>query len=263
MPAYLDTIIAAHRAGAATDGRDLEELLEVAVTSATVRPFRSAIDEAAARQGMAVISEIKRRSPSKGDLDATLDPSAVAAEYEAGGASCLSVLTDAEFFGGSAEDLVAAREACSLPVLRKDFSVSRLDVVDARLMGADAVLLIAAALSDREMADFLDLARRCSLTPLVEVHDEHELTRAVELGADVIGVNQRDLHTFQVDHQRALRLGERMPAHVTAVAESGIQGPEDVRRLAEAGYRAVLVGELLVRSGDRRAAVAELLGVGA
>ncbi len=263
MPAYLDTIIAAHRAASSADGRDLEELLERAGSSGAPRPFCSAINQAASRQGMAVISEIKRRSPSKGVLDPTLDPVTVAKEYEAGGATCLSVLTDVEFFGGSSEDLGAARAACSLPVLRKDFTVSPHDVVDARLMGADAVLLIVAALDDSELALFLDLARRCDLASLVEVHDEIELARAADAGAQVVGVNQRDLHTFEVDHRRALRLGEVMPDHVTAVAESGIQGPDDVRRLADAGYQAVLVGELLVRSGDRRSAVAELLGAGA
>ena len=262
MPAYLDTIVAAHRAAVADDRRHLDEVLEQVGRTGAVRPFRRAIAEAATGQGIAVISEIKRRSPSKGDLDPTLDPASVAKEYEAGGAACLSVLTDGEFFGGSADDLARARGACALPVLRKDFTVSPLDVCDARLMGADAVLLIVAALSDEELASFLALSGRCSLTALVEVHDEIELQRAVNLGAEVIGVNQRDLHTFEVDHRRALRMGDLMPAHVTAVAESGIEGPADVRRLAEAGYQAVLVGERLVRSGDRRGAVADLLGAG-
>ena len=263
MPAYLDTIVTAHRAAVADDRRHLDEVLEQVDRAGAVRPFPGAIAEAAARHGMAVISEIKRRSPSKGDLDPTLDPESVAVEYEAGGAACLSVLTDAEFFGGGPDDLAAARAACSLPVLRKDFTVSPLDVCDARLMGADAVLLIVAALSDEELASFLGLSRRCSLTALVEVHDEIELQRAVDVGAEVIGVNQRDLRTFEVDHRRALRIGDLMPAHVTAVAESGIEGPADVRRLADAGYQAVLVGERLVRSGDRRGAVADLLGAGA
>ncbi len=235
-------------------------MVDRAVAGPPARPFRTAITEAAARQGMAVISEIKRRSPSKGDLDPLLDPSSVAQEYEAGGASCLSVLTDLEFFGGSAEDLAAARSACSLPVLRKDFTVSPFDVVAARLMGADAVLLIAAALSDTELGSFLELANRVGLAALVEVHDGDELSRAVDVGAELIGVNQRDLRTFEVDHRRALRLGAAMPDQVTPVAESGIRGREDVRRLGEAGYQAVLVGELLVDSGDRRAAVAGLLG---
>lgn len=261
MPAYLDTIITAHRTAAAWDRRGLDELLEQAAACRPVRSFRGAIVDGAASQGMAVIAEIKRRSPSKGALDPELDPVTVAKEYEAGGATCLSVLTDAEFFGGSDQDLGVARVACSLPVLRKDFTVDPRDVVDARLMGADAVLLIVAALADTELRTFLELARRCSLTALVEVHDRLELDRAIEAGAEVIGVNQRDLRTFAVDHQRALQLGAEIPGHVTAVAESGIQGPDDVRRLADAGYQAVLVGELLMRSGDRRAAVAELLGV--
>jgi indole-3-glycerol phosphate synthase len=209
---------------------------------------------------MAVISEIKRRSPSKGDLDADLDPAAVAADYQAGGAACLSVLTDQEFFGGAAQDLQAARDACALPVLRKDFTVSGLDVCDARTMGADAVLLIVAALSDTELVSFLDLATELSLSALVEVHDELELKRATGAGARLIGVNQRDLHTFEVDHRRALNLGELMPPEALAVAESGVHTRQDVVSLAGAGYAAVLVGEALVRSGDRRAAVADLLG---
>jgi indole-3-glycerol phosphate synthase len=261
MPAYLQTIIAAHRAAAAGDDRRLDEVLDEVADVGPVRPFRTAITEGAAREGMALIAEIKRRSPSKGDLDPTLDPVAVAKEYEAGGATCLSVLTDVDFFGGSVADLQSARSACGLPVLRKDFTVSALDVCDARLMGADAVLLIVAALADTELASLIDLALTCSLTPLVEVHDDLELQRAVAAGAEVIGVNQRDLRTFEVDHQRALRLGEAMPAGITAVAESGIEGPDDVRRLADAGYQGVLVGERLVRSGDRRSAVETLLGV--
>jgi indole-3-glycerol phosphate synthase len=209
---------------------------------------------------MAVISEIKRRSPSKGDLDPTLDPVAVARDYEAGGASCVSVLTDEVFFGGSRADLIAARAACALPVLRKDFTVGPLDVCDARIMGADAVLLIVAALADGELADLLSLARDLDLAPLVEVHDEPELDRALAVGADLIGVNQRDLRTFEVDRVRALRMGERMPDGVVAVAESGIRDAADVERLAAAGYTAVLVGETLVRSADRSSAVDGLLG---
>jgi indole-3-glycerol phosphate synthase len=259
MPAYLDKIIAAHRAEASFDHRDVEELVERAVAAPPPRSFVGAIEKASAQRRMAVISEIKRRSPSKGDLDPTLDPAVVAVDYELGGATCLSVLTDREFFGGSVEDLRLAREACALPVLRKDFTVSGRDVCDARLMGADAVLLIVAALTDDELADFLSVARRCSLAALVEVHDAVELHRALDAGADVIGVNQRDLRTFEVDHHRALTLGAAIPTEICRVAESGIKGGEDVRRLAEAGYQAVLVGETLVRSGDRRAAVGQLL----
>jgi indole-3-glycerol phosphate synthase len=263
MPAYLETIVAAHRADAALDRRDLDEAVELAAKAVPARAFVEAVRAGAERRGMAVISEIKRRSPSKGDLDLGLDPSELAVDYEAGGAACLSVLTDQQFFGGSAEDLRAARAASSLPVLRKDFTVSALDVCDARVMGADAVLLIVAALSDPELSSFLELSRRCRLTALVEVHDEVELKRALDAGADMIGVNQRDLRTFEVDHQRALKVGGLIPDGVVAVAESGIRGGGDVRRLVEAGYLGVLVGETLVRSADRRAAVAQLLETGA
>ncbi len=262
MPAYLDSILAAHRADAAKDHRDLDAAVEAAEAAGPVRSFDGAIRTVSARDGMAVISEVKRRSPSKGDLDPDLDPAAVAAEYEAGGAACLSVLTDHEFFGGSAADLGSARSACSLPVLRKDFTVSALDVCDARSMGADAVLLIVAALTDRELESLLLLADRLSLTALVEVHDEPELRRALRAGARMIGVNQRDLRTFEVDRDRGLALGASIPADVVAVAESGIANADDVASLAGAGYRAVLVGEALIRSPDRRAAIGELLGTG-
>lgn len=260
MGAYLETIVAAHRAAAAGDGRDLDEAEERARRAPPPRPFADGLLRAAGRDGIAVIAEVKRRSPSNGDLDPDLDPGAVAKEYEAGGAAALSVLTDAAYFGGSPEDLRASREASALPVLRKDFTVSRLDVCDARSMGADAVLLIAAALSDAELAAFRRLADACGLAALVEVHDRVELERALACGATLVGVNQRDLRTFEVDHRRALDLAAAVPDGVLAVAESGIRGPEDVRRLAGAGYRAVLVGESLLRAADRRAAVAELCG---
>ncbi len=260
MPAYLETIVAAHRQEAAADHRDLAVARAEAAAAGPVRSFASALRTAHQRDGMAVISEIKRRSPSRGDLDLALDPAQVAADYQAGGAACLSVLTDQAFFGGGPDDLRAARAACSLPVLRKDFTVSPLDVCDARSMGADAVLLIAAALDDDQLASFIELADSLSLTALVEVHDEDELVRALAAGATVIGVNQRDLHTFEVDRRRAVALAAAIPDGVVAVAESGISDADDVAALAAAGYHAVLVGEALVRAGDRRAAVAGLLG---
>ena len=266
MPAYLDSILVAHRAAAAVDGRDpgraADEARALAARDGSVgrRDFTSALVAGREARGMAVISEIKRRSPSKGDLDPALDPARVAAEYEAGGAVCLSVLTDEAFFGGSRADLVAARSACGLPVLRKDFTVGPLDVCDARSMGADAVLLIVAALDDTELAALLGLARDLGLAPLVEVHDESELERALAVGADLVGVNQRDLRTFSVDHGRACTLAARIPPEVTAVAESGIRDAADARRLAEAGYDAILVGETLVRAGDRVAQLRELVG---
>lgn len=227
---------------------------------APARGFRAALEAVAASGGIAVISEIKRRSPSKGDLAPGLDPAELARQYERGGAACLSVLTDVEFFGGSVDDLVTARNACSLPVLRKDFTVSARDVCDARIMGADCVLLIAAALDQAELESFLKLARAIEFDALVEIHDETELERAIDAGADLIGVNQRDLVTFAVDTDRAVRMAPQMPAGVVRVAESGITGPSDAAILAEAGYHAVLVGEHLVTSGDPEAGVAALRG---
>jgi len=266
MPAYLESILAAHRADAAADDRDpttaIAEARELVRAEGRIsrRDFVGALVTGRAERGMAVISEIKRRSPSKGDLDPTLDPATVAKEYESGGASCLSVLTDGAFFGGSPADLVAARDACTIPVLRKDFTVGPLDVCDARTMGADAVLLIVAAMDDDDLGSLMALADDLGLAALVEVHDEAELDRALAAGAGLIGVNQRDLRTFEVDRARALRMGERMPEGVIAVAESGIRDAADVERLAGAGYTAVLVGETLVRSADRRSAVDGLLG---
>ena len=225
---------------------------------APARGFRAALEMVAASGDIAVISEIKRRSPSKGDLAPGLDPVELAQQYERGGAVCLSVLTDVDFFGGSIEDLVAARAACSLPVLRKDFTVSARDVCDARIMGADCVLLIAAALDQAELESFLKLAHAIGFDALVEIHDEAELDRAVAAGADLIGVNQRDLVTFAVDTDRAVRMAPQMPTGVVRVAESGITGPADAAVLAGAGYHAVLVGEHLVTSGDPEGGVAAL-----
>jgi indole-3-glycerol phosphate synthase len=252
---YLDAILDAHRARVAADGRDLETLLDLTRGMEPVRGFRRAIR---ATEGLAVISEIKRRSPSKGDLNVGLDPSTWAQAYQAGGATCLSVLTDEAHFGGSAADLDAARRAVSLPVIRKDFTVAPIDVVDARLMGADCVLLIVAALDDAELRDFHDLARELGLDALVETHDEAEVERALAVGASMIGVNQRDLVTFEVDTARAVRVGASLPPDVVRVAESGVNGARDATVLREAGYDAVLVGEALVRSGDPAAAVAAL-----
>ena len=224
---------------------------------APCRGFIAAI-EAVDEADIAVIAEVKRRSPSKGLLRPDLDPATLAAAYAEGGATCLSVLTDEESFGGSAADLAAARTASGLPVLRKDFTVDPRDVCDARLMGADCVLLIAAVLDAREMAVCLATADDIRIDALVEVHDEEELDSALALGATMVGVNQRDLYTFQVDHARAVRMAAGVPRGVVAVAESGVRGPDDARALREAGYRAVLVGEHLVTADDPEAAVREL-----
>jgi len=256
---YLDGIVALHRQRASTDPRSRDDALDAARQAPAPRPFRQAL---AAATGVALIAEVKRRSPSKGDLAPGLDPTTLAAQYEAGGATCLSVLTDEAHFGGSAADLASARSAVGLPVLRKDFTVDEIDVCDARLMGADAVLLIVAALDDGELRAFAQLAGELDLAALVEVHDAAEVEQALAAGADLIGVNQRDLMTFAVDTERALDLAAALPAGVVRVAESGITGPADVLVLAEAGYDAVLVGENLVTSGDPTAATAGLVDAG-
>jgi indole-3-glycerol phosphate synthase len=256
MPSYLADILAAHRARAAADDRAVDALFERAAASAAPKDFAAGLQGS----GLACIAEIKRRSPSKGDLDPGLQPDLVAKEYAAGGAACLSVLTDEEFFGGSADDLASARRACGLPVLRKDFTVQEADVADARMMGADAVLLIAAALSDDELRRFRTRADELGLAALVEVHDDEELGRALAAGARIVGVNQRDLRTFAVDQDRARVLAAHIPADVVAVAESGIRDAGDAQRLADAGYDAILVGETLVRASDRGAVLRGLVG---
>lgn len=258
MATYLDRILAAHRAAAAADRRRLDDLVDDARAMPATRGFRRALADVAAAGDVAVVAEVKRRSPSKGVLHDDLDPGGTAKAYEAGGAACVSVLTDVEFFGGSPDDLRAARAAVAVPVLRKDFTVDPRDVVDARRMGADCVLLIAAALDDAELADCHALAVDLGMDALVEVHDEAEAERALAVGATLVGVNQRDLVTFEVDTARAVRVAPTLPDGVVRVAESGIAGPDDAAVLADAGYHAVLVGEHLVRSGDPRAAVAAL-----
>jgi indole-3-glycerol phosphate synthase len=259
MSTYLSAIVASHRAAAARDRRDLASLIAAALDTAPPVPFAAAL-AARSATGLGVVAEVKRRSPSKGDLAPDLDPARLAADYGRGGATCLSVLTDVEYFGGSVEDLRAARAACPLPVLRKDFTVAPADVCDARLMGADAVLLIVAALGAGELGELAELAARLGLDALVEVHDEEELDVALHAGATLVGVNQRDLTTFAVDVHRAVRMAGSIPDGVVAVAESGVRDAADARRLAAAGFDAVLVGETLVRSADPAAAVASLAG---
>jgi indole-3-glycerol phosphate synthase len=262
MPSYLADILASHRAAARDDRRDPDELAEQVQEATRTGTLAVPRDFAAALRapGLSCIAEVKRRSPSKGDLDPDLQPDLLAKEYEAGGASCLSVLTDEQYFGGSVSDLQTARQASDLPVLRKDFTVAEVDVIDARRMGADAVLLIAAALDDEELTRFLARAVALGLAALVEVHDEEELDRALAAGALLVGVNQRDLRTFVVDHERAGAMAARIPSDVVAVAESGIRDGDDARRLADAGFDAILVGETLVKASDRAAALRTLIG---
>lgn len=252
---YLDKIIDAHRRRAMADARDWRaRSINVAPP-----PFETALRDHRPL-GNAVIAEIKRESPSKGVLHPSLDPVEMARLYRDGGASAISVLTDVEHFGGSADDLRAAREAVGLPILRKDFTVSRNDVLDTAEMGASCVLLIVAALSRSELAEFLSIARDVGLDALVEVHDEIEASLAVDLGASMIGVNQRDLHTFQVDTERAERVVASLPSSVVRVAESGFSSAAAVERAATAGFDAVLVGETFVVSDHPADAVRGFVG---
>ncbi len=235
-----------------------------ALSMPSPRQFEDALR---ACDGLAVIAEIKRRSPSRGAIQEQLDPAAVAREYAAGGAACLSVLTDHEFFGGSPSDLFEARQAVDLPVLRKDFTICPADVLEARIMGADAVLIIVAALTDSELGSLLELATEIDLAALVEIHDDVDLKRALHACSTtttsvMIGVNQRDLASFEIQPEKARSLTAQIPAHMTKIAESGVQGPEDAIQLADLGFDAILVGEYLVTSANRSLAVAGLTAAG-
>jgi len=252
---YLDDIVAWHRQRALNDTRSFTDLLSEAKSCVSTRGFASSIRET---PHLAVIAEIKRKSPSKGDLNASLNPAELALQYQLGGASCLSVLTDTNHFGGSVADLQNARGACSVPVIRKDFTVDARDICDARIMGADCVLLIAAILSAAEMSSYLELCREVDIDALVEVHDEAELELAMSAGATMVGVNQRDLVTFAVDQARAVRMAPLIPDNVVRVAESGVRGRDDAIALRAAGYDAILVGEHLVTSPNPEAALTEL-----
>jgi indole-3-glycerol phosphate synthase len=208
-----------------------------------------------------VIAEVKRRSPSKGDLAPIADPAALAQGYAAGGAAAISVLTEERRFGGSLDDLRAVRAAVDVPLLRKDFVVEPYQLLEARAAGADLVLLIVAALSDETLRRLHDEAGELGLTVLVEVHDEAETERAVALGAELIGINARDLKTLAVDTGVFGRLAPLVPRDRVLVAESGITGPEDVAARVAEGARVVLVGEALVRDGDPEGAVRRMTGV--
>ena len=223
-----------------------------------------AIDAYAAlrKPGVAVIAEVKRASPSKGALADIPDPAELAGEYAAGGARCISVLTEGRWFGGSLDDLAAVRAAVGVPVLRKDFVVSSYQVHEARAHGADLVLLIVAALEQNVLVGLLERIESLGMTALVEVHNEEEADRALEAGAQVIGVNARDLRTLEVDRSVFERIAPGLPGKVVKIAESGVRGPHDLIRYASAGADAVLVGEGLVTKKSPRDAVAELVNAG-
>jgi len=218
------------------------------------RDFRQAL----AARTPAIIAEVKKASPSKGLLAADFDPARIAADYQRGGAAAVSVLTDGPYFQGSLADLETARAAVALPVLRKDFTIARAQVAEAAAHGADAILLIAAILGEREIREFREEAARFGMAALVEVHNRRELDVAAAAGADLIGVNNRDLTTFAVTLETSLELAEHMPAGALLVSESGIHGPADIATLRAAGYSAFLVGEHLMKSGDPAAALREL-----
>jgi indole-3-glycerol phosphate synthase len=213
--------------------------------------------------GVAVIAEVKRSSPSKGHLAAITDPAGLAADYEAGGAHCISVLTEERRFGGTLDDLRAVRAAVDVAVLRKDFIVSSYQLWEARAAGADLALLIVAALEQPALVSLVERAESIGLTPLVEVHDGIEAARAVDAGARIIGINARDLHTLQVDRATFAAVAPLVPAGIVKVAESGVRGPHDLIAYANAGADAVLVGEALVSGGNARGAVADLVTAGA
>jgi len=254
---YLESIVAQHRAAAARDDRSTSELIARCQRLERTRGFASRL-RSDSRSALAVIAEVKRKSPSKGDLWGSRPIAPLVQAYVEGGASCLSVLTDVDHFGGSPVDLTEARSLTSLPVLRKDFTVSLNDVVDARLMGADCVLLIAAVLSAAEMADMVGVARDVGIDVLIETHDEEEVERSLDLGVEMIGVNQRDLVTFEVDHERALRMASVIPSNVVRIAESGVRNRSDADGLRRAGFDAVLVGESLLVSNSPTSALADL-----
>ncbi len=237
----------------------LEQLQEKA---GQLRSARSA--DSVLRHGdtVKVIAEVKRSSPTKGALAAIADPAALATEYESGGACVISVLTERRRFGGSLDDLASVRTAVDVPVLRKDFVVSSYQVWEARAFGADAVLLIVAALEQEALVSLVERVESLGMTALVEVHDEDEVLRAVDAGARVIGVNTRDLKTLEVDRTTFARLAPKIPSGIVRIAESGVRGPHDVLDYARSGAHAVLVGESLVTGKNPRAAVADLVAAG-
>ncbi len=253
--------IVAHKLEEVAAMRDVQPQAELTIRATAMPPprgFAAALRSRVATGQPAVIAEIKKASPSKGLIRADFQPAEIARSYQIGGASCLSVLTDREFFQGSETDLREARAACALPVLRKDFTIDPYQVYAARAMGADAILLIVAMLDDVRLHELAELAKALRLDVLVEVHDSAELQRALQLDTTLIGINNRDLRSFETHIETTLRLGGQIPADRLAISESGIHIPADVQRLRTAGVHAFLVGEVLMRAADPGTELAHL-----
>ena len=261
VPDLLGAIVAAtRRITEVRSQREPLDALERRAQHATPRGDR--FDAALGRRDRVnVIAECKRRSPSKGVLCADYDPVSIARAYEHGGAAAISVLTEPTFFDGSLAHLTAVRAAVMLPIIRKDFIVGEYQLFEARAAGADAVLLIVAALTQRELVSLRARANELGLAALVEVHDDAELTRAIDSGATLVGVNNRNLRTLAVDVDASYRLAARLPSHVVGVSESGLQTREDLERLSDAGYRAFLIGERFMTAADPAGAIRDLIGV--
>jgi indole-3-glycerol phosphate synthase len=256
IPDILARIVAKKRASLASSNPPIDQWERLAAEArGRRRDFRAAL----ASRTPAIIAEIKKASPSKGVLAPDFDPVRMASQYQRGGAVALSVLTDEAFFQGSLRDLEAARSIVALPVLRKDFTIASEHVLEGAAHGADAILLIAAILTEKEMRNFREGAARFGMAALVEVHNRRELDAAIAAGGEIIGVNNRDLTTFEVTLETSLRLAEHMPAGVVRVSESGIHDARDIATLRGAGYTAFLVGEHLMKSEDPAAAIRKLV----
>ena len=254
VPDILARIVKNKRVELRETSQHRAELERLAANRRDVRNFRAALRSS----HPAIIAEIKKASPSKGVFSESFNPASIANVYSSGGAAALSVLTDFDFFNGTLSDLVGARAAVALPVLRKDFTIDEVHVIEAAAHGADAILLIAALLDELTLRRFRELAMHYGMDALVEVHGDDELDRALGSGAAIVGVNNRNLHTFEVTLETSLRLAEKIPSSVVKVTESGIHSSQDVKSLRDAGFNAFLVGEHLMKSPDPAAALREL-----